>query len=205
MDSSPSISAAGDPQDSPSTSLSALSATTTATSSSPHQPAENLDSDDDFFGSSSPGTFTNLSHAHPNLQSDIPQLRRTHVTNGYREGLSAAKETSLQTGFDVGFPIGAAAGMKAGWIIGVLQGLERSGRPEDKEKVQKVLKLAREGLSLEDIVEVINAEDDAGEIDHTKEDKLVMEDVRVREDLLETWQGKTQQMLDQIAIKAPKS
>jgi len=132
-------------------------------------------------------------------------LRRTHVTNGYREGLSAAKETSLQTGFDVGFPIGAAAGMKAGWIIGVLQGLERSGRPEDKEKVQKVLKLAREGLSLEDIVEVINAEDDAGEIDHTKEDKLVMEDVRVKEDLLETWQGKTQQMLDQIAIKAPKS
>lgn len=55
--------------------------------------------------------------------SDVPRLRSIHVTNGYREGIAAGKEQSVQAGFDEGYALGAEYGSIAGWIKGVLEGL----------------------------------------------------------------------------------
>ena len=55
--------------------------------------------------------------------SDIPRLRSTHITNGYREGIAASKEKHIQEGFDEGYSLGAELGMKAGWCLGALEGI----------------------------------------------------------------------------------
>ncbi|KAL9039094.1 MAG: hypothetical protein Q9214_005017 [Letrouitia sp. 1 TL-2023] len=53
--------------------------------------------------------------------SDIPRLRSTHVTAGYREGISASKDQALQPGFDEAYPLGAILGLRVGYILGVLE------------------------------------------------------------------------------------
>ncbi|KAJ5910037.1 hypothetical protein N7504_004680 [Penicillium tannophilum] len=57
--------------------------------------------------------------------SDLPSLRRQHVTAGYRDGVSVSKGERVQDGFDGGFPIGAQLGMRAGTILGILEGISR--------------------------------------------------------------------------------
>jgi hypothetical protein len=123
-----------------------------------------------------------------------------HVTNGYRDGLIGAKESSLQQGFDEGFPFGASAGLKAGWVLGVLQGLERSTRPEDKAKVRDVLKAAKETLAFGEVVEVMKVEE-AEDSQDTKEDPLVMEDVKIKDDILGGWQIEVQKVLDSTVVE----
>ena len=58
--------------------------------------------------------------------SDIPRLRSTHVTNGYREGIAVSKEKHIQEGFDEGYALGAELGLKAGWCLGALEGIVRA-------------------------------------------------------------------------------
>jgi len=72
--------------------------------------------------------------------SDIPRLRSTHVTNGYREGIAESKELSIQEGFDEGYSLGAELGMKAGWCLGVLEGVCRAlkGKAGEDEGVKAV-------------------------------------------------------------------
>jgi len=55
--------------------------------------------------------------------SDIPRLRSTHVTNGYREGIAVSKERHMQEGFDEGYTLGAEVGLGAGWYLGALEGI----------------------------------------------------------------------------------
>ncbi|KUM63114.1 hypothetical protein ACN42_g3983 [Penicillium freii] len=95
---------------------------------------------DDIFGSSPPHESTLTaplpSTINPYTQStepsDLPSLRRQHVTAGYRDGTSASKGAHVQEGFDGGFPVGAQLGMRAGTVLGIMEGLlrgfeERSG------------------------------------------------------------------------------
>jgi len=56
-------------------------------------------------------------------RSDVPRLRETHFTNGYREGVAEAKESFIQAGFDEGFSVGAEIGYAAGECLGLLDGL----------------------------------------------------------------------------------
>ncbi|GIJ87368.1 essential protein Yae1, N terminal [Aspergillus pseudoviridinutans] len=83
---------------------------------------------DDIFGSSPPHENEKIPQQ-PSSQapepSDLPSLRRQHVTAGYRDGVSAAKGEHVQHGFDAGFPIGAQLGMRAGTVIGIIEGLLR--------------------------------------------------------------------------------
>lgn len=90
------------------------------------QPASNNHFDDIF--ASSPGTSPTLRASEsdpipPARVSDIPALRRAHVTSGYRDGIAASKSQYVQEGFDEGFALGAVVGVKVGWILGVLEGL----------------------------------------------------------------------------------
>ncbi|KDB21378.1 hypothetical protein H109_06676 [Trichophyton interdigitale MR816] len=58
--------------------------------------------------------------------SDLPSLRRQHVTAGYRDGVAAAKGEHVQRGFDKGYPVGAELGVRAGVVLGVLDGLVKA-------------------------------------------------------------------------------
>ncbi|KAJ5885087.1 hypothetical protein N7495_009597 [Penicillium taxi] len=81
---------------------------------------------DDIFGSSPPETeHEQREPTNSNELSDLPSLRRQHVTAGYRDGVTASKSQNVQAGFDAGFPIGAQLGMRAGTILGILEGITR--------------------------------------------------------------------------------
>ncbi|KKZ60696.1 hypothetical protein EMCG_04623 [[Emmonsia] crescens] len=105
--------------------------TITTTASSPtHQQLQqpSTASLDDIFGASPPlqrPLDHNVGQYHePDREpSDLPLLRRQHVTAGYRDGISIAKGEHVQRGFDGGFPVGAELGLRVGIVLGVLEGL----------------------------------------------------------------------------------
>lgn len=78
--------------------------------------------------------------------SDVSRLRRIHVTNGYREGVAASKETHIQEGFNEGYTLGAEIALKAGHILGVLDGLchalprvsAEASEPADRRDITQV-------------------------------------------------------------------
>lgn len=63
---------------------------------------------------------------------EVAALRRVHAKRGYLDGLSQAKEESLQAGFDNGYPAGAELGLQVGEIVGRLLFL-RASRPGDQQ------------------------------------------------------------------------
>lgn len=105
---------------------------------------------DDIFGSSPPPETamaeSSVPHTAPPTStaepSDLPSLRRQHVTAGYREGVSASKGQHVQRGFDAGYPVGAQVGMRAGTVLGILEGIAR-GLEEDRSISSVVKKPAR--------------------------------------------------------------
>lgn len=77
--------------------------------------------------------------------TDLPALRRTHTTAGYRDGIAASKAEFVQAGFDEGFSLGAVLGLRVGYILGVLEGLVRAvqrvqkkGAGEEGEEVREL-------------------------------------------------------------------
>lgn len=106
---------------------------------------------DDIFGSSPPRetreVLSNLSQDSTSTTepSDLPSLRRQHVTAGYRDGVSTSKGEHVQRGFDAGFPVGAQLGMRAGTILGILEGITRG--LEDRSVSGVVKKPAARGPS----------------------------------------------------------
>ncbi|KAG7749266.1 hypothetical protein KL911_005172 [Ogataea haglerorum] len=52
---------------------------------------------------------------------DLLSLKRKHAKQGYLDGISKAKEESLQQGFDEGYPIGARMGARIGEILAQLK------------------------------------------------------------------------------------
>lgn len=105
---------------------------------------------DDIFGSSPPHENEKASQQ-PFSQapepSDLPSLRRQHVTAGYRDGVSAAKGEHVQHGFDAGFPVGAQLGMRAGTVIGIIEGLLRGFESRTASRTVKKPLQRREGFS----------------------------------------------------------
>jgi hypothetical protein len=59
----------------------------------------------------------------PEIMSDLPSLRRQHMTSGYREGLAIGKAQVMQQGFDSGYPFGVEIGLRTGTVLGVLEGI----------------------------------------------------------------------------------
>ena len=90
------------------------------------RPLEENDLLDDVFATSlSPGASPRdaaglLSSDEP---SDLPSLRRQHVTAGYRDGVFFARNQHVQSGFDAGFPMGAQLGIRVGTVLGILEGV----------------------------------------------------------------------------------
>ncbi|KAF9892775.1 Essential protein Yae1, N terminal [Aspergillus nanangensis] len=92
---------------------------------------------DDIFGSSPPHDATHQPPTTTTEPSELPSLRRQHVTAGYRDGVSASKGQHVQTGFDAGFPIGAQLGIRAGTTLGILEGILRGYESRASSSVVK--------------------------------------------------------------------
>lgn len=105
---------------------------------------------DDVFGSDSPQEDSRHAPPEPLHMSDMRRLETDHTTAGYREGLTAAKASSVQAGFDEGFGLGAAVGQKAGHLLGLLEGMEEALRTSSESTAaQSQLAEAREDLAVE--------------------------------------------------------
>jgi hypothetical protein len=82
--------------------------------------------------------------------SEIPRVRSTHVTNGYRDGISESKARFVQEGFDEGYALGAVLGLKAGWILGVFDRLVTAlGQKNLRRKVNPKTYEAPDGAMVE--------------------------------------------------------
>ena len=84
------------------------------------------DTNDSIYGSDDDGGEGEMpsspSRRNPEMLSDLPALKRRHMTDGYREGLTVSKAQHMQDGFDAGYPIGIQIGQTVGEILGIFEG-----------------------------------------------------------------------------------
>lgn len=127
-----------------------MTSTPPSTPPSPTSPIQghNDNSLSDIFSDSPPSTPTQA-----DVPSDIPRLRSTHTTAGYRAGISVSRTQSLQPGFDEGYSLGAVFGLRIGYILGALEGIwgaydTQSG---ERSRLSKLLKRARDELRIEKV------------------------------------------------------
>ncbi|KAL7275446.1 Essential protein Yae1, N terminal [Rhizina undulata] len=91
----------------------------------------------------------------PLLDHDHRRLQREHHTLGYRDGITAGKQTHLQAGFDEGYSLGSRFGLKIGYIQGTISGFEVVARKLGggwEERVQSVKKRAETELRIENVL-----------------------------------------------------
>ena len=60
---------------------------------------------------------------HDTIISDIPRIRQTHSTAGYRDGITEGKAETIQQGFDEGVSLGGEFGLKVGELEGLVVGV----------------------------------------------------------------------------------
>lgn len=94
------------------------------------------------------------------MLSDLPTVRRQHMTDGYREGLAVGKAKVMQKGFDNGYPIGAAIALRVGKVLGCLEGIlaAKDLRDEVKVSVKKMLEQAKLELAVSNLLKDMNDE-----------------------------------------------
>ena len=123
---------------------------------------------DDVFASE-----TDDSHGPSVEPSEIPRLRSTHVTNGYRNGVSDSKVRFVQDGFDEGYALGAALGLKAGWVLGVAEGLVKAlGQRRIRRRRQSGRALASTGSAVDAVPEEVSL-DEREELERKRGEMLV--------------------------------
>lgn len=108
------------------------------------QPSTHSDdlSDSDIWGSDSEVTLES---------PDIAKLRKLHHKQGYLEGITKAKESTLQHGFDTGYPQGAALGIEIGEIVGSLQ-IWSAQSDERGERAKELLMRAKRELHISKVL-----------------------------------------------------
>ncbi|RDL31535.1 uncharacterized protein BP5553_09744 [Venustampulla echinocandica] len=82
--------------------------------------------------------------------SDVPRLKEKHETEGYRDGITNGKATSVQAGFDEGYGLGAVLGLRIGQILGLLEGLY--GAASSSSKAEERDTWAEEGKRLSELI-----------------------------------------------------
>lgn len=155
----------------------------------------------DIFSDSPPSTPA----AQPSHPSDIPRLRSTHATAGYRAGISSSKTQSLQPGFDEGYSLGAVFGLRVGYILGALEGLWGSydGQCEEKDRLRRLLREAREELKIERVFgKEFWGEDGVWtyEVVGTGEEATFLE-VAVQHPVIRKWDGRIGEEVRRAGVK----
>ncbi|RDW77715.1 hypothetical protein BP6252_05768 [Coleophoma cylindrospora] len=161
---------------------------------------------DDVFGSapSSPGfeaqeaSFTSPGYVPSNDReiSDIPRLKEKHQTEGYRDGVTAGKATSVQAGFDEGYSLGAVLGLRVGAVLGLLEGIfaatsKAEGLSEEKTRTKTLLDEARVQLKMENVFGGEYWGDDGiwkFEVPGEEEKEVVFPDVVSAHPLVKKWE-----------------
>lgn len=77
------------------------------------------------------------------LQNSTADIKRMHTKQGYLDGISNAKESSLQEGFDDLYPKGAQLGIAVGGILGALA----------SNSDQELFKQAKEELNISRVLQ----------------------------------------------------
>ncbi|KAK9453988.1 hypothetical protein V1511DRAFT_503864 [Dipodascopsis uninucleata] len=113
--------------------------------------SEHSNDDEDGFGGSYEEDSDQLSNR--TLSADILRLKREHSQQGYIDGITAAKPSSVQPAFDEGYPMGSAFGIVVGKILGLFQGLK--SYPSENISLDKLVDLERRAradlLNIQDI------------------------------------------------------
>lgn len=136
--------------------------------SAPPSPLHHGDDDEGFllFADGSRRDRADRSRGRMDEVSDIPRLREKHETEGYRDGVTRGKATTVQQGFDEGYTLGAVLGLRVGRVLGLLEGIAAAiavgdsvmdgGAGEKKAngergRVDGLLRTAKDELKLEDV------------------------------------------------------
>lgn len=122
--------------------------------------------DDDIWASDEhdPSHATTTSGVNDDMLSDLPTIKRQHMTDGYREGLSIGKAKVMQKGFDAGYPIGVSIAMRAGKVLGCIEGVlaAKDLSDESRRTVRKLLDRAKQELAITALLKDMNDQDIAG-------------------------------------------
>lgn len=168
-----------------------------------HEEPHQNDLLDDVFGSApaSPERDGEGESRHGQDHSDIPRLRSTHVTNGYREGIAESKGKFIQEGFDEGYSLGAELGMKAGWCLGVLEGMCKALSAAQHEPAELLAK-ARDELQMEKLYGTDYFGSDGIWLYDVpgKESETTFRQVAIAHPVLESWTEKTMDLAKQYGL-----
>lgn len=144
--------------------------------------------------------------AHP---SDMTRLQNEHATAGYREGVTVAKEKSIQAGFDEGFSLGATIGQAAGQLLGLLEGVAealKGAASPDTAIAEKMYSEAKSELSSD----VIFGKDYWAEdgnwtfpVDALDENHVLFADVARCHPIIKKWTAQVDAAKSQWAIEPP--
>ena len=95
------------------------------------------------------------------LLSELPTVKRQHMTDGYREGLSIGKAKVMQNGFDAGYPVGMAIALRAGKILGCIEGFLASKDIGEDAKVaaRRLFEKAKQELAIGILLKDISDQD----------------------------------------------
>lgn len=123
--------------------------------------------DDDIWASDEnqdPSQDATTPRVNNDMLSDLPTVKRQHMTDGYREGLSIGKAKVMQQGFDAGYPIGVAIAMRVGKVLGCIEGVLAAKDLSDESRVvvRKLLDRARQELAITALLKDMNDQDIAG-------------------------------------------
>ncbi len=181
----------------------AMAATPPSTPPSPSSPVQAANTNNnlsDIFSDSPPSTPTQSG-----IPSDVPRLRSTHTTAGYRAGISSAKTRSLQPGFDEGYSLGAVIGLRVGYLLGALEGLwcAYDTGCEGKGRLKSLLKTGREELKIEKIFgKEYWDKDGVWTYEVTSEGgEATFQEVAEQHPIVRTWDQKVKEEIEKAGIK----
>ncbi|PHH89201.1 hypothetical protein CDD83_6505 [Cordyceps sp. RAO-2017] len=172
----------------PSTEAACLSHAAAAEAEAAPATAADPASLDDVFASEPEASRGDVSHP-----SDMHRLQSEHATAGYREGITVAKESTIQAGFDEGFSLGATLGLRAGRILGTLEAIAEAVRPRADEAAaaaKALLADARTELSTGRIFDPAYWAPDGNwtfEVEPATGDEILFPDVARAHPLLAKW------------------
>lgn len=162
--------------------------------------------DDDSLSAGAHGGVSAAAAAHP---SDMTRLQKEHATAGYREGVTVAKEKSIQAGFDEGFSLGATIGQAAGQLLGILEGVAEALKGTagtDTTDADKLYNEAKQELSSDVIFgKEYWAEDGnwAFPVDALDEKQVLFADVARCHPIIKKWTAQVDSAKSRWAIEPP--
>lgn len=161
---------------------------------------------DDVFGSVTASSAENEVQNGPH-PSDMRRLETEHTTSGYREGITVAKESSIQAGFDEGFTLGAALGSQAGQLLGIVEGIAdalKGHTTEAADASRKLLDAAKGDLSTDTIFSAEYWALDGNwsyEVTAQDGDQILFSDVANAHPMVQKWRRIVNEQLDKWHVQ----